>query len=340
LYYAFSVRSTMCLMLLVPGLYAVLNIINVYINPLGTTVHLIVDSQALLRLLYMFSLIEFTISVANAGNTQPGTIAAAVHQVGNFFERLQVKPLSLGGPPCCKIFWCRCSYAPGKAFLSQCVARVYVAVILQSILIVVRQGLIDTSMEAQLSLLLTLWGLGVTFLALSAKMPLDALLNQILLPLPRQQMVAKWRNRQYMIWFVLMGGLHNIVAAILNIAVPGCQWWFIHQHTIVAVELVFIVWIGHCAWVPPFTLLGCPSMTADPSINFSAFHITTGSIDKAKQQLQRTKLVLSEADAKSVLSEEKTLEQVRDESAAAVELANIKDGPGVDLGWGILYDPK
>ena len=50
--------------------------------------------------------------------------------------------------------------------------------------------------------------------------------------------------------------------------------------------------------------------------------------------------MLSEADAKSVLSEEKTLEQVRDESAAAVELANIKDGPGVDLGWGILYDPK
>ena len=93
--------------------------------------------------------------------------------------------------------------------------------------------------------------------------------------------------------------------------------------------------------MPPFTLLGCPSKkTADPSINFSAFHITTGSIAKAKQQLQRTKLVLSEADAKSVLSEEKTLEQVRDESAAAVELANIKDGPGVDLGWGILYDPK
>ena len=156
------------------------------------------------------SLRLFFLFCSNAGNTQPGTIAAAVHQVGNFFERLQVKPLSLGGPPCCKIFWCRCSYAPGKAFLSQCVARVYVAVILQSILIVVRQGLIDTSMEAQLSLLLTLWGLGVTFLALSAKMPLDALLNQILLPLPRQQMVAKWRNRQYMIWFVLMGALHNV----------------------------------------------------------------------------------------------------------------------------------
>ena len=157
-----------------------------------------------------YSLRLFFLFCSNAGNTQPGTIAAAVHQVGNFFERLQVKPLSLGGPPCCKIFWCRCSYAPGKAFLSQCVARVYVAVILQSILIVVRQGLIDTSMEAQLSLLLTLWGLGVTFLALSAKMPLDALLNQILLPLPRQQMVAKWRNRQYMIWFVLMGALHNV----------------------------------------------------------------------------------------------------------------------------------
>ena len=156
------------------------------------------------------SLRLFFLFCSNAGNTQPGTIAAAVHQVGNFFERLQVKPLSLGGPPCCKIFWCRCSYAPGKAFLSQCVARVYVAVILQSILIVVRQGLIDTSMEAQFSLLLTLWGLGVTILALSAKMPLDALLNQILLPLPRQQMVAKWRNRQYMIWFVLMGGLHNV----------------------------------------------------------------------------------------------------------------------------------
>ena len=51
-------------MLLVPGLYAVLDIINVYINPFGTTVHLIVDAQALLRLLYLFSLIKFTISIA------------------------------------------------------------------------------------------------------------------------------------------------------------------------------------------------------------------------------------------------------------------------------------
>lgn len=319
-----------------------------YINPFGTTVHLIVDAQALLRLLYLFSLIKFTISIANAGNTQPGTIASAVHHVGNFFERLQLKPLSLGGPPCCKIFWCRCSYTPGKAFLGQCVTRVYVAVILQSILIVVRQTLIDTSMEAQLSLLLTLWGLVVTFLALSAKMPLDALMNIILLPLPRQQMIAKWRNYQYSMWFVLIGGLHNIVAAIQNIAVPGCQWWFIHQHTFVAVELVIIVWMGHCAWVPPFTLLGCSSMTDGPTIDSSATHITTGSIAKTKQQLQRTKLVLSEADAQSVLSGGKTLEQARDESVAAVptkavELANIniKDAPcGVDLGWGILYDPK
>ena len=87
-------------------------------------------------------------------------------------------------------------------------------------------------------------------------------------------------------------------------------------------------------------------MTAGPSINSSATHITTGSIAKAKQQLQQAKLVLSEADAQSVLSGEKTLEQARDESAAAVatkavELANTKDAPcGVDLGWGILYDPK
>ena len=142
--------------------------------------------------------------------------------------------------------------------------------------------------------------------------------------------------------------LPQIVAAIQNIAVPGCQWWFIHQHTFVAVELVIIVWMGHCAWVPPFTLLGCSSMTDGPTIDSSATHITTGSIAKTKQQLQRTKLVLSEADAQSVLSGGKTLEQARDESVAAVptkavELANIniKDAPcGVDLGWGILYDPK
>ena len=87
-------------------------------------------------------------------------------------------------------------------------------------------------------------------------------------------------------------------------------------------------------------------MTDGVTIDSSATHITTGSIAKAKQQLQRTKLVLSEADAQSVLSGEKTLEQARDESVAAVptkavELANIKDAPcGVDLGWGILYDPK
>ena len=136
-----------------------------------------------------------------------------------------MKPLSLGGPPCCKIFWCRCSYTPGKAFLGQCVTRVYVAVILQSILIVVRQTLIDTSMEAQLSLLLTLWGLVVTFLALSAKMPLDALMNIILLPLPRQQMIAKWRNYQYSMWFVLIGGLHNVRTFGFGICTCSLYGW-------------------------------------------------------------------------------------------------------------------
>ena len=99
------------------------------------------------------------------------------------------------------------------------------AVILQSILIVVRQTLIDTSMEAQLSLLLTLWGLVVTFLALSAKMPLDALMNIILLPLPRQQMIAKWRNYQYSMWFVLIGGLHNVRTFGFGICTCSLYGW-------------------------------------------------------------------------------------------------------------------
>ena len=210
MYYAFDVRSTMTLMLLIPALYAMINIINVYISPVGTTILLMVDCQALIRVLYMFSLIKFTISVANAGNQQHGSFAAAVYHVGTFFERLQLKPLSLGGPPCCKIMWCKCSYIPGKAFLGQCVTRVYVALTLQGILMVVRQAMIDTAIEKQYSMLLTVWGQAVTVLALSAKMPLDALMHQILSPMPRQQFVAKWRNYQYQMWFVLIGGVHNV----------------------------------------------------------------------------------------------------------------------------------
>jgi hypothetical protein len=214
MYYAFDVRSTMTLMLFIPALYAMINIINVYISPVGTTILLMVDCQALIRVLYMFSLIKFTISVANAGNQQHGTFAAAVYHVGTFLERLQLKPLSLGGPPCCKILWCKCSYIPGKAFLGQCVTRVYVALTLQGILMVVRQAMIDTAIEKQYSMLLTVWGLAVTFLALSAKMPLDALMQQILSPMPRQQFVAKWRNYQYQMWFVLIGGLHNVSVCV------------------------------------------------------------------------------------------------------------------------------
>tara|TARA_B110000090_G_C13135631_1_gene351800 strand:+ start:167 stop:529 length:363 start_codon:yes stop_codon:yes gene_type:complete len=113
------------------------------------------------------------------------------------------------------------------------------------------------------------------------------------------------------------------------------------------VELVIIVWMGHCAWVPPFQLVGCQSPAGPTGAEESlrALHITTGSLEKAKQELARSQLVLSEDDVQSVLNGDKTLKQARDDSATAiaVELKNTK-GPatserGMDLGWGILYGP-
>ena len=257
MYYAFDVRSTMTLMLLIPALYAMINIINVYISPVGTTILLMLDCQALIRMLYMFSLIKFTISVANAGNQQHGSFAAAVYHVGTFFERLQLKPLSLGGPPCCKIMWCKCSYIPGKAFLGQCVTRVYVALTLQGILMVVRQAMIDTAIEKQYSMLLTVWGQAVTVLALSAKMPLDALMHQILSPMPRQQFVAKWRNYQCQMWFVLIGALHN-VSVCCSCVLQLCSSVVLLCCCAVSLFLTYVVlpffWIDCC----PYSKHCCP----------------------------------------------------------------------------------
>ena len=105
--------------------------------------------------------------------------------------------------------------------------------------------------------------------------------------------------------------------------------------------------MGHCAWVPPFQLVGCQSPAGPTGAEESlrALHITTGSLEKAKQELARSQLVLSEDDVQSVLNGDKTLKQARDDSATviAVELENTK-GPatserGMDLGWGILYGP-
>ena len=112
-------------------------------------------------------------------------------------------------------------------------------------------------------------------------------------------------------------------------------------------ELIIIVWMGHCAWVPPFQLVGCQSPAGPTGAEESlrALHITTGSLEKTKQELARSQLVLSEDDVQSVLNGDKTLKQARDDSATsiAVELKSPK-GPatserGMDLGWGILYGP-
>ena len=81
-------------------------------------------------------------------------------------------------------------------------------------------------------------------------------------------------------------------------------------------------------------------------------HIKTGSPEKARRALETgDRLVLSEADMRRVLSGEKTLEQAREASVApaAVGLradesaqgtSQIASPGGVDLGWGILYDPS
>jgi len=93
--------------------------------------------------------------------------------------------------------------------------------------------------------------------------------------------------------------------------------------------------------------VGCQSPAGPTGAEESlrALHITTGSLSKAKQELARSQLVLSEDDVQSVLNGDKTLKQARDDSATsiAVELKSPK-GPaaserGRDLGWGILYGP-
>jgi hypothetical protein len=93
----------------------------------------------------------------------------------------------------------------------------------------------------------------------------------------------------------------------------------------------------------PISFLVLVAVVAEESLR--ALHITTGSLEKAKQELARSQLVLSEDDVQSVLNGDKTLKQARDDSATAiaVELKSPK-GPatserGMDLGWGILYGP-
>ena len=64
LYFAFDVRSLMDILLLVPAGYAILNVINVFLQPGGAAVALVVDCQALLRVLYLFVYLQFTLGLA------------------------------------------------------------------------------------------------------------------------------------------------------------------------------------------------------------------------------------------------------------------------------------
>ena len=64
LYFAFGVRSLMDILLLVPAGYAILNVINVFLQPGGAAVALVVDCQSLLRVLYLFIYLEFTLGLA------------------------------------------------------------------------------------------------------------------------------------------------------------------------------------------------------------------------------------------------------------------------------------
>jgi len=323
--YFFVLRERLVTLLSIPGLYAV-SVIFAVASTEDYAVSMIADMQNALRAWFLWNVVAhilFVFSMRHEDSSSGiGNLNEAVERVGKTFEMLEA-PRQKVVPPPCALLWCSCSYQPGRAFLRSCVARMNLVVYSAAAVLVLRVLLHALGVHSPLqngatspwhaaNQYLTICGLLMTFLALSCKMPLDKLIEPLILTSPRGRMSEKMRQITFHIIFTVNGSLHRVIALIIISVKPvagderGCLWWMHHENLVVAFELLVVAVIGHRAWCPPF-VWGLQSRLGEPNFDrimdaFAESHEAT-----MKEVANAGKfLTLSDDLIKDVVAKEKT----------------------------------
>lgn len=164
-----------------------------------------------------------------AASQVTGNLYECVEYVGSLLEKLEVPKQQLN-PPCCVLFWCTCKYTPGRSFLRSCIGRMHFVVWAALVVIIGRVLLHALDMHLFLGSYLNFWSLLMVFVSLSCKLPLDALLEPLVLPSASGRQTESLRKLQFNLFFTLIGGVHNMVTGItLSI---GCPWFLLHQNIV------------------------------------------------------------------------------------------------------------
>lgn len=179
-------------------------------------------------------------------------------------------------------------------------------------------------MDDEAAALLAVGGLACTFVALSSRLPLDGLLGKFVLPHPNAVSTSGLRAKLFLLFFALIGGFHNIFAMIITRGDPPCQWWHIHEKTVIACELVLIGLIGHRVWCPPFQWsFSRTSNWAEMNELISVSNSSTGSYEETMAFLRGKPLALSAEVIGKVLNGTQTIQQARLDVVSGAHAAGV-----------------
>ena len=223
---------------------AALNILGVYVS--SDTVenfakNVLTDITAILRAWFLYEVVMFTLNVFRMRDgTAFGSTGEAVERVGDMLEKLSLPAQKM--PPVCAPFWLSSTYKPGKQFLRACVNRMLAAVLSGGLVLVLRIVFTDFGIHTQqqtggetqweaASIYIIIWNLLMTITQMSSKLPLDALLSPITLPAPEVAMTLKLRKNQFLLCFLLMGGVHGVILLITTNIKPVEVQHASHLHT-------------------------------------------------------------------------------------------------------------
>lgn len=151
MFYFFSVRDRISAIVLIPGLYAGVEIFACYVKGFDRGLHtpaagIITDVQTALRAWYLHETVLFTLTLFFHRSDSPfGTASEAVERVGVMLEDLQLERQRL--PPNCWWLWCARGVRPGREFVRACLNRMHITIVSACAVLVLRPMLGDFGVE-------------------------------------------------------------------------------------------------------------------------------------------------------------------------------------------------
>mmetsp|Transcript_46819 Transcript_46819/g.114057 ORF Transcript_46819/g.114057 Transcript_46819/m.114057 type:complete len:464 (-) Transcript_46819:148-1539(-) len=336
-WYLFNFRSRWTALLIVPGLYAVLNVLSVFMRTSNAKL-VMADIQGVLRAWYLYESVTINFSYFSFNEGGVGSTDEAVERVGRMLEEMNL-PLQKAVAPPFFLCWGTRWVQPGRKFLRSCVLRMHIAIIFNVLVLIIRPIVWDYGVASPTAVLgmwdtgniyLIFFGLMTVGIGYSAKFPLEGLLTPFVLG--HSVSAMKLRKLQGFLIFAVMGGIQGIIALITTYIPSPCYWWVFHQQIFVAIELIVIVLIGHRVWLPPFHWgVGRSDHHHAMKAMIAAANSTTGTYESALRSIQSTtSITVHREDIARVMNGEKSIHDARKEASdhlrAIFQLARITSG--------------